>query len=94
MLDARKRLYGADKDAEMNDKKKNIKEYEILAYIKRYMTATGFTPSYREIGAVMGLKSTSSVQHYMKRLLEDGLIEFKKDSMRYKPVGAEWKFDE
>lgn len=93
MLDARKRLCGADKDAEMDNKKRSGKEYEILAYIKRYMTATGFTPSYREIGAVMGLKSTSSVHSYMMRLVKEGLIEFKKDSDKFKPVGAEWKFD-
>lgn len=69
-------------------------EKEILAYIKRYMKATGFTPTYREIAAVMGLKSVSSVSNYMMKLEDAGLIEFSEGRKQYKPVGAEWRFDE
>lgn len=61
-----------------------VTDDEILRYIKRYLLATGFTPTYREIGEVMCLDSLSSVYHHMSSLEEKGLIEFHKSRKQYR----------
>ena len=43
----------------------------IIGYIEKH----GYPPSFREIGSMVGLRSTSSVQHHMEILLEEGKIE-------------------
>lgn len=48
---------------------------KILDAIVAYMQEHGYSPSVREIGEMVGLQSTSSVQHYMYQLYELGLIE-------------------
>lgn len=47
----------------------------ILTYIKNYIKEHGYPPTVREIGAGVGLKSTSSVQSHLKKMLEMGMIE-------------------
>lgn len=66
------------------------KDKEIYNYIRRYMRATGFTPTYREIGAVMCLASTNTVKSHMDKLTDAGLIEWK--GRQYKPVDLEIYF--
>lgn len=48
---------------------------DMLQAIIRYIEEHGYPPSFREIGEMTGLKSTSSVQHHMEILLEEGKIE-------------------
>ena len=40
-----------------------------------YMTEHGYSPTFREIAAMVGLKSTSSVYDYIKLMLENGMLE-------------------
>lgn len=47
----------------------------ILIFIKNYIKEHGYPPTVREIGAGVGLKSTSSVQGHLKKMLELGMIE-------------------
>lgn len=47
------------------------KIYEI---IKGYIQEKGYAPSVREIGKLSGLKSPSSVQHYISELKKEGRI--------------------
>lgn len=47
----------------------------ILTYIKNYIKEHGYPPTVREIGAGVGLKSTSSVQSHLIKMLEMGMIE-------------------
>ena len=47
----------------------------ILTYIKNYIKEHGYPPTVREIGAGVWLKSTSSVQSHLKKMLEMGMIE-------------------
>ena len=47
----------------------------ILNSIIEYISVHGYAPTIREIGEMNGLKSTSSVHHHMKVLLEEGKIE-------------------
>lgn len=48
---------------------------QILAFIRDEMGRRGYAPSLREIGQAVGLKSTSSVEHHVKKLEEAGLLK-------------------
>ena len=48
---------------------------KILSEIKRYIQVHGYSPSFREIGEAVGLKSTSSVESHIKKMLKSGVIE-------------------
>jgi len=47
----------------------------ILNYIKAYIQEHSYPPTVREIGDGVGLKSTSSVQAHIKKLIELGELE-------------------
>lgn len=51
------------------------READIYKYIKEYSERRGYCPSIREIGEVVGLKSSASVHWYIKRLEQKGLIK-------------------
>lgn len=66
-------------DRELEQKKSaeravNIKE-QILEFIDRFGYENGFAPTVREIGAAVGLRSTSSVQAHLDILERDGQIQ-------------------
>lgn len=48
---------------------------KILEAIVSYINEHGCPPTVREICGTVGLKSTSSVQSHLTRMLEDGVIE-------------------
>lgn len=62
----------------MSDNKENI----ILKYINDTITIKGYSPTVREIGQAVGLKSTSTVHAYLVRLKEKGLITVYPDAPR------------
>ena len=47
----------------------------ILKSIILYITKHGYPPTVREICALTGIKSTSTVQHHLEILHEEGKIE-------------------
>ncbi len=47
----------------------------ILNSIIQYITEHGYPPTVREIGQLVGLKSTSSVHGHLQQMLEQGMIE-------------------
>ena len=51
------------------------KRKEILEAIISYIQEHGYAPTVREIGETVGLKSPSSVQSHLDRMLVDGIIE-------------------
>ena len=51
------------------------KEKEILNAIIQYIEKYQYPPSIREIGDMVGLKSTSSVHHHLENMNKKGLIE-------------------
>lgn len=55
---------------------------KVLDYIQLYEQRHGFSPTVREIGAAVGLKSTSSVYGHLQRLKHDGLISTKERRSR------------
>lgn len=57
---------------------KNIvtpREKEILNAIIQYIEEHQYPPTVREIGELMGLKSTASVQAHLENMIAKGLIE-------------------
>lgn len=51
------------------------KKEKILEFIIRYIQKHGYSPSYREIGDGVGLKSLSSVSRYVQHMIEIGVLE-------------------
>jgi len=51
------------------------KKEMILAFIKEFVRENGYSPSIREIGDAVGLKSTSSVHYQLGRMQEEGLLD-------------------
>lgn len=47
----------------------------IQKFIVDYITEHGYSPSVREIGDGVSLKSTSSVQRHLVKMLENGELE-------------------
>ena len=50
------------------------KSKEILDFVNRFVYENGFSPSVREIGEAVGLRSTASVSYQLKQLQEKGLL--------------------
>ena len=61
---------------------KNNKQGEILDFIQKKINTEGYSPSIREIGEAVNLKSTSSVQHHPNNLVKKGMIEKKANLSR------------
>ncbi|SDL23344.1 LexA family protein [Natronincola ferrireducens] len=51
------------------------KKMEILVSIKNYIEKRGYSPTVREIGKLVGLRSTSTVQGYLIEMEIWGIIE-------------------
>lgn len=47
----------------------------IMTYITDYITLHGYAPTFREIGAGVGLKSTSSIKNHIDKLIKSGKLE-------------------
>ena len=46
----------------------------IVAYVNQFVQENGYSPSVREIGAAVGLRSTASVSYHLQALQEKGLL--------------------
>jgi repressor LexA len=64
-----------------------LKEKEIYGYIEECLTKDGYAPSVRDICAAVGIKSTSSVHDYLRRLEAKGYI--KKSSGKSRALSIE-----
>ena len=47
----------------------------ILDYVNQFVQENGYSPSVREIGAAVGLRSTASVSYHLQALQEKGLLQ-------------------
>ena len=47
---------------------------EIYAYITEYVAENGHSPTFREVGNAVGLRSSSTVSRYIHRLVDEGRI--------------------
>lgn len=50
------------------------RQQRILEFLREYLDENGYPPTVREIGAAIGVKSTSLVSYYLRRLEEEGQI--------------------
>jgi len=48
---------------------------EILTFIIEYIKKHGYSPSVREIGKGVGVKSTSNVHAHLHKMFDTGMIE-------------------
>lgn len=49
--------------------------HKILEFIVSYIQEHGYSPTVREIGNGVGLKSSSSVQSHLKKMFANGTLE-------------------
>ena len=64
------------------------KEQEIYDFIKAFVLKNNLIPSFKEIAEGTHLKSISSVNYHMKRLIEAGLIiPYGEKTIRYSVKG-------
>ena len=47
----------------------------IMEYVNQFVQENGYSPSIREIGEAVGLRSTASVSYHLKALQEKGLLQ-------------------
>jgi len=47
----------------------------IVDYVNQFIQENGYSPSVREIGAAVGLRSTASVSYHLQALQEQGLLQ-------------------
>ena len=47
----------------------------IVDYVNHFIQENGYSPSVREIGAAVGLRSTASVSYHLQALQEKGLLQ-------------------
>ena len=47
----------------------------IMDYVNQFIQENGYSPSVREIGAAVGLRSTASVSYHLPALQEKGLLQ-------------------
>ena len=47
----------------------------IVNYVNQFIQENGYSPSVREIGAAVGLRSTASVSYHLQALQEKGLLQ-------------------
>ncbi len=51
------------------------KAEQILNYVNQFVQENGYSPSVREIGAAVGLRSTASVSYHIQALQAKGLLQ-------------------
>jgi DNA-binding MarR family transcriptional regulator len=58
------------------------KQLLVLDYIKKFISSFGYSPTVREICSGLGLKSPSTVQEHLKRLVSKGIITINPNKSR------------
>ena len=51
------------------------KAERIMDYVNQFIQENGYSPSVREIGAAVGLRSTASVSYHLQALQDKGLLQ-------------------
>lgn len=59
-----------------------IQKRNIYNFIIEYITTNGYAPTVREISYGVGLKSTSTIHLYLRKLNDSGLIEVREGEPR------------
>ncbi len=68
------------------------KRQEILEWLDQFIAQKGYSPSVREIGEAVGLRSSSTIQHHLKRLEQEGkVIQEKRAGIRFWSVAGKMR---
>lgn len=60
----------------------------ILDYVNRFIQENGYSPSVREIGAAVGLRSTASVSYHLQALQDRGLLSAPAEKGRKRAIAG------
>ena len=52
------------------------RQAEILKIIEKFIKKNGYSPSFRELGKLSGIKSTAQIHGILKSLREQGKIKY------------------
>ena len=52
-----------------------IRQENICSFVKEYLEKNGKPPTVREIGAAVGISSSSTVAGYLNRMVRDGKLK-------------------
>lgn len=55
---------------------------EIYAYITEYIAQNGYSPTFREVGKAIGLRSPATISRYIHRLVDEGRISIDESKPR------------
>ena len=58
------------------------RQKKIVDYIRAHVEENGYPPTFREIARSVGLKSTSTVDHHLRRLRELGVLQYEDGRFR------------
>ena len=58
----------------------------IIDYVNQFIQENGYSPSVREIGAAVGLRSTASVSYHLQALQEKGLLQAPSEKGRKRAI--------
>lgn len=65
-------------------KKFEEKQKKLIEFIEKYTNKHGYSPSYREMAEAIGLKTISTINYYIKRCEEQGLV--RKDNRKGRTI--------
>lgn len=68
------------------DETLTVRQEQVLEVIRAWVTRFGYPPSVREIGAAVGLTSTSSVAHQLRALQRMGYL--RRDANKPRAIGV------
>ena len=75
-------------------KKPTKKQLALLEFIEEFTMKNDFSPSYREIGEAMGLKSVSAVAEHIENCVMAGFLRKEPKAARSLTVVKEKTYDE
>ena len=77
----------------MTSHKKNDSRFKVLEYIEKFLRASNFPPTVRDIKSGLKFKTTSHVQYHLDKLQEEGYIlreEHQSRTIQILPKGMIW----
>lgn len=55
---------------------------EVFAFITEYVARNGYSPTFREVGKAVGIRSASTISRYIHRLVDEGRISIDQSKPR------------
>lgn len=55
---------------------------EVFAFITEYVVRNGYSPTFREVGDAVGIRSASTISRYIHRLVNEGRISIDQSKPR------------